>query len=102
MKEFLQGRVEVAEQTLLNEVALFAEKADVSEELTRLESHCVQVLDTLDLNEPVGRKLDFIVQEMNREVNTIGSKANDIQISQFVVECKSILEKIREQVQNIE
>ncbi|PLT30122.1 YicC/YloC family endoribonuclease [Peribacillus deserti] len=90
------------EARLLTEAAIFAEKADINEELTRLESHISQFEKTLAIREPVGRKLDFLVQEMNRETNTIGSKANDSSIAQEVVEVKSLLEKIKEQVQNIE
>jgi uncharacterized protein (TIGR00255 family) len=102
IKEFLQQRAELDEARLLNEVAVFAEKSNIDEELTRLASHCDQFTGILTLDEPVGRKLDFLIQEMNREVNTIGSKANDIEISQYVVELKSTIEKMREQVQNIE
>ncbi|GAA0331366.1 YicC family protein [Bacillus carboniphilus] len=98
--DFQSGQLD--ENRLLTEVAIFADKADISEELTRLTSHCTQFLQSLESNEPVGRKLDFIIQEMNREINTIGSKANDKQIAQDVVELKTILEKMREQVQNIE
>ncbi|MEH7382465.1 YicC/YloC family endoribonuclease [Bacillus sp. JJ1533] len=93
---------EFDENRILTEVALFAEKADISEELTRLESHISQFRETVKTNEPIGRKLDFIIQEMNRETNTIGSKANDPLIANHVVEMKSLLEKIKEQVQNIE
>jgi uncharacterized protein (TIGR00255 family) len=100
MQDFLSGQVD--ESRILTEVAIFAEKADINEELTRLDSHIQQFLKTLSLQEPVGRKLDFLVQEMNREVNTIGSKANDSSIAGEVVEMKSLLEKIKEQVQNIE
>lgn len=100
MLEFLSGQVD--ETRILTEVALFADKADINEELTRLESHIGQFNKILLLTEPVGRKLDFLVQEMNREVNTIGSKANDSAIAGEVVEMKSLLEKIKEQVQNIE
>jgi uncharacterized protein (TIGR00255 family) len=102
VREFLENRVEIDEGKILNEVAIFAEKSNIDEELTRLISHCQQFLIILDKDEPVGRKLDFLIQEMNREVNTIGSKANDIRISQQAVELKSELEKIKEQVQNIE
>ena len=84
------------------EAALYAEQADIDEELTRLESHLNQLRQLLSSDEPVGRRLDFLLQEMNREINTIGSKANDGQISLWVVDCKSELEKMREQVQNIE
>lgn len=93
---------EVDEARVLTEVLIFTEKADISEELTRLNSHLLQLIATLQLNEPIGRKIDFILQELNREVNTIGAKANDTLISNTVVEMKSLLEKIKEQVQNIE
>ncbi len=100
IKEYVGN--EFDENRVLTEVALFAEKADISEELTRLESHISQFRETVQTTEPIGRKLDFIVQEMNRETNTIGSKANDPLIAKHVVEMKSLLEKIKEQVQNIE
>jgi uncharacterized protein (TIGR00255 family) len=90
------------EERLALEVALLADKCDITEELVRLESHLRQFDETLTRNEPVGRKLDFLLQEINREVNTVGSKANDAQIASSVVELKAELEKIREQVQNIE
>lgn len=96
------GEIEIDQDKLLNEVAFFADKADIAEELTRLQSHFEQFLDNLAKDEPVGRKLDFILQEINREVNTIGSKANDTEISHLVIEAKGELEKIREQVQNFE
>lgn len=92
----------VPEDRLALEVALLADKCDVTEELVRLESHLRQFDETLERQEPVGRKLDFLLQEINREVNTIGSKANDAQMAALVVELKAELEKIREQVQNIE
>lgn len=101
IKELL-GQVPVDEQRLAMEVALFADRANITEELVRLASHIEQFQQALNAKEPVGRKLDFLVQEMNREVNTIGSKSNDLEISHHVVELKSELEKIREQVQNIE
>ncbi|MED3552247.1 YicC/YloC family endoribonuclease [Cytobacillus praedii] len=100
MSLFLEGQLD--EARILTEVALFADKADISEELTRLLSHLNQFESTLQVNERVGRKLDFLIQEMNREVNTIGSKANDASIASEVVELKSCLEKMKEQVQNIE
>lgn len=84
------------------EIALFADRASIEEELVRLESHLEQFRHALLSSEPIGRKLDFLIQEMNREINTIGSKANDLEISKVVVESKSELEKMREQVQNIE
>jgi len=100
--EWLDGAVELDEARLLNEVAFFTDKASIDEEITRLKSHFQQLLLYIDQAESVGRKLDFLIQEMNREVNTIGSKANDIQLSQIVVEMKSELEKMREQIQNVE
>lgn len=100
IKEYVGN--EFDENRLLTEVAVFAEKVDISEELTRLQSHISQFRETVQTNGPVGRKLDFIVQEMNREINTIGSKANDSMLAKHVVEMKSLLEKIKEQVQNIE
>jgi len=92
----------VDEARIVTEAAVFAEKVDVSEEITRLESHTEQFVQTLNEAEAVGRKLDFIIQEMNREVNTIGSKCNDALVSKLVVEMKSFIEKMKEQVQNIE
>ena len=90
------------EERIALEVALLADKCDITEELVRLESHLRQFDETLGRSEPVGRKLDFLLQEINREVNTVGSKANDAEIAACVVELKGELEKIREQVQNIE
>lgn len=90
-----EGRLEL-------EVALFADKASIAEEITRLKSHYVQIEDTIKAGGLVGRKLDFIVQELNRETNTIGSKANDLEITNNVLNAKTEIEKIREQVQNIE
>jgi len=87
---------------LLKEVALFADRSDISEELTRLESHLAQFAHHLRKNEPVGRTLEFITQEISRELNTLGAKAGDAGISRHVVACKSEIEKIREQVQNLE
>ena len=94
--------VKVDEARLANEVAFLVDRTDISEELTRLTSHCQQFAESLSLPEAVGRRLDFLAQEMNREVNTIGSKSNALVISNQVIEMKSALEKIREQVQNIE
>ena len=94
--------VEIDEARILTEIAIFADRACVDEELTRFASHIVQMREILDKGDSVGRKLDFLVQEMNREVNTIGSKAHDSEITQIVVDLKSEIEKIREQVQNIE
>lgn len=90
------------ETRVLTEVAIFADKIDISEELTRLNSHINQFRKSLNSMDPIGRKCDFLIQEMNREVNTIAAKANHAKISNKVVELKSIIEKIREQVQNIE
>lgn len=90
------------EGRILTEVAVFADKIAVDEETVRLKSHINEFLCAVEANEPIGKKLDFIVQEMNRETNTIGSKANDFELSKTVVEMKSIIEKIREQIQNIE
>ncbi|UPG63212.1 YicC family protein [Metabacillus endolithicus] len=98
--EFVSGKID--ETRILTEVALFADKVDISEEIIRIHSHVHQFKQTLQTKEPVGRKLDFIVQELNREANTIGSKANDGAIAKNVVELKSIIEKLKEQVQNIE
>ncbi|GAE48168.1 protein YicC [Mesobacillus boroniphilus JCM 21738] len=100
MAEFMDSQAD--EDRILTEVAFFADKADISEEIARLESHVSQFKDIVKANEPLGRKLDFLLQEMNREVNTIGSKANDSRIAREVVEMKSLLEKVKEQVQNIE
>jgi len=102
LTEALAGTALADEQRLLTEVALLAERMSIDEELVRLDSHVAQFTHILDAPEPVGRKLDFLVQEMNREVNTIGSKANDLQIAAQVVEAKSVLEQIREQIQNVE
>ena len=101
MRELL-GDVKVDEQRLLTETAIFADKVAVDEETVRLKSHIGQLKGMLDSNEPVGRKIDFLVQEMNREANTTGSKCSDIEITRIVVEIKSEIEKIREQIQNIE
>ncbi len=87
---------------ILTEVAIFADKVAVDEETVRLRSHINEFKTTLDADIPIGKKLDFIVQEMNRETNTIGSKCNDIELSKRVVDMKSVIEKIREQIQNIE
>lgn len=93
---------ELDEARFATEVAIFADRAAIDEELVRLESHIAQIRAAAALQEPVGRKLDFLVQELNREVNTIGSKASDAQIAQHVVAAKGEIEKLREQVQNIE
>ena len=92
----------VEDERLLKEVVYFADRSDISEELTRLQSHFQQFDDGRKSKEPVGRMLDFLAQEINREINTIGSKANDSLISREVVTLKAELEKFREQVQNVE
>ena len=101
VRELLES-AQVDEQRLLTETAVFADKVAVAEETVRLRSHMQQLSQLLEGNEAIGRKLDFIVQEMNRETNTIGSKAQDIEIARAVVDIKSEIEKIREQIQNIE
>ena len=98
----LPGSDLAADERLLREVALFADKADVAEELVRLDSHFRQAADALKAGGVVGRALDFLVQEMGREINTIGSKANDAEIARRVVAAKAELERFREQVQNVE
>lgn len=109
-KEKLKARVsqlidedtDIDEERLNFEIVLFADKSDINEEVVRFKSHMKQFYMSLEQDEPVGRKLDFLIQEMNREVNTIGSKANDLEIINNVMDIKTQLEKIREQVQNIE
>jgi uncharacterized protein (TIGR00255 family) len=98
----LLGEVELDATRLANEVVYFADRASITEELVRFDSHLDQGRDALRSNDSVGRRLDFLVQEMNREINTIGSKANDLKIGQQVVSVKSELEKVREQIQNLE
>lgn len=96
------GDTQVDEGRLLTECAIFADKISVTEELTRLRSHIAQFKEIMKENTPVGRKLDFLTQELNREINTVGSKASDTAIAKIVIEVKSEIEKIREQVQNVE
>jgi uncharacterized protein (TIGR00255 family) len=96
------GELQIDEDRVMKEVVLFADRSDITEELTRLYSHFQQFDDCLKSSEPIGRTLDFLAQEMNREINTIGSKANDSTISREVVILKSELEKFREQAQNVE
>lgn len=100
--EEVLGANELDQDRLLQEVAIFGEKCCIDEELVRLQSHFAQFKDIVTAQGSIGRKLDFLIQEMNRETNTIGSKANDLEITSAVVEMKSELEKLREQVQNIE
>ncbi len=94
--------IDPTDERLLKEVVLFADRSDIAEELTRLQSHFTQFADCCKSREPVGRTLDFLAQEMNREINTIGSKANDAVISREVVTLKAELERFREQAQNVE
>lgn len=101
IKELI-GDVSVDENRLITETAIFADKIAVDEETVRLRSHLKAFRTAVKSDKPIGKKLDFIIQEMNRETNTIGSKANDIEIASVVVEIKSEIEKIREQIQNIE
>ena len=103
MMDYVEGLdITANEDRLLQEVAIMADKTDITEEIVRFRSHVVQLTNTLKMDEPIGRKLDFIIQEMNREVNTIGSKAMNITLTDHVVQLKCELEKVREQVQNIE
>lgn len=101
IKEILDGE-DVDESRILTEVAVFADKISVDEEIVRLGSHFEEFCNIVNSEEPAGRKLDFLIQEMNREVNTTGSKANDIEIAKTVVTLKGEIEKLREQIQNIE
>jgi len=98
----LQQNLEYDQQRVAQEIALFADRCDISEELTRFRSHLAQFRGLFTDNEPVGRRMDFLVQELNREVNTMGSKSNDADLTRVVVSMKAELEKVREQVQNIE
>ncbi len=102
LKDLLSDDIEIDEQRIALEVAIFTDKTNITEEIVRLKSHFKQLLDILKDSNPIGRKLDFLIQEMNREINTIGSKSPDVDISSYVVDMKSEIEKIREQVQNIE
>lgn len=101
IREVLEDK-QIDESRILTEAAIFADKIAVDEETVRLRSHVKAFLSAVETDKPIGKKLDFIVQEMNRESNTIGSKCNDITIAEHVVEMKSLIEKIREQIQNIE
>ncbi len=94
--------IDIDRARLATEVAIFADKSNIDEELVRLMSHSASAKELLECNEPIGRKLDFVIQEMNREFNTIGSKANDEAIAALVIDGKAELEKVREQIQNIE
>ena len=101
MREALDS-IQIDEQRILTEAAIFADKTAVAEETVRLRSHISQLRSLMEAKEPVGRKLDFLIQEFNREANTIGSKCNDLELQHTVVDIKSEIEKIREQIQNIE
>ncbi len=101
LKQILKGQ-EIDQARLAQEVVIYADKCSVEEEVTRLNSHISQFHNLINSNEPIGKKLDFIIQEMNRETNTIGSKANDLDITNRVIDLKTQIENIREQVQNIE
>ena len=92
----------VQAQDIAREVALFSERSDISEEVVRLHSHLEQFCETMKATEGIGRRLEFVSQEMFRETNTIGSKANDTEISKYVIEIKAAIERIREMVQNLE
>ncbi len=98
----LLGEIPLNEDRLANEVAIFADRASITEEIVRFNSHLLQCRQAFKSEEAIGRKLDFLLQELNREINTIGSKGNDLEIAQIVVTVKSELEKVREQIQNIE
>lgn len=100
--ERLQQDFEYDAQRVAQEIALFADRCDISEEIARFKSHLQQFDELFESREPVGRQMDFLVQELNREVNTMGSKSNDVELTRRVVGIKAELEKIREQVQNIE
>ena len=101
IKELLKTE-DIDKSRLMQEVVIYADKCSVEEEITRLKSHILQLRNLLETNEPTGKKMDFLIQEMNRETNTIGSKANSLEITNRVVDIKTILEDIREQIQNIE
>lgn len=102
IQDLLDNNISLDEDKISSEVAFFADKSSIDEEIVRLKSHIKRFYNILDESDPIGRKLDFLIQELNREINTIGSKANDVIISKYVVELKSELEKVREQIQNIE
>lgn len=102
IREMLGNEIEIPEDRIVMESVIFADKANVTEELVRLDSHMIQMKNIINGEKSEGKKLDFLIQEMNREANTIGSKANDLDITGKVLEIKSEIEKIREQAQNIE
>ncbi len=102
INEILKDEYNIDENRLYNEIAIYADKVDINEEIIRLESHIKQLKQTIKKGGTVGRKLDFILQEANREINTIGSKTQDLDITKNIIEVKNLIEKIREQAQNIE
>ena len=101
MKEILNDTA-YDEARLLNEVAFFTDRAGIDEEIERLKIHIASFFELLESSQPVGRKMDFTIQEINREINTVGSKSNDIELSNIVIKVKTELEKLREQCQNVE
>jgi len=101
MKEVLENTT-IEESRILTEAAIFADRVAVNEEIVRLRSHLAQLRDFMDSEVPIGRKIDFLVQEFNREANTLGSKGNDLEMARIVVDLKAEIEKVREQIQNIE
>ena len=102
LKKFKEALINVDQDKIKQELLIFIQKGDIEEELDRLDSHSHELKRLLNLNEPVGKKIDFLMQEFNREVNTLGSKAIAVEISQSAVELKVLIEQIREQIQNIE
>lgn len=102
INEILKDEYNIDENRLYNEIAIYADKVDINEEIIRLESHIKQLKQTINQGGTAGRKLDFILQEANREINTIGSKTQDLDITKNIIEVKNLIEKIREQAQNIE
>ena len=102
INEILDNPSIIDENRLAQEVAIFADKSSITEEIVRFKSHIEQLKNTVVKNDSIGRKIDFLIQEMNREVNTTGSKSSNLNITNLVVDIKSELEKIREQIQNIE
>lgn len=101
IKELLKTE-EIDKSRLMQEIVIYADKCSVEEEITRMKSHIAQLRNLIETDEPTGKKMDFLIQEMNRETNTIGSKANNLEITNRVVDIKTILEDIREQIQNVE
>ena len=102
IKRLTENTLEIDPARLAQEVVMFAERIDIAEELARLNGHLAHVAHLIATEDAPGKKLDFMVQELNREINTIGSKSNNTEIAKLVIECKSILEKVREQIQNVE